>query len=150
MGGTMSAAYHRAYRQAHRAHLNARQRERRRRRYATEPAYREARRVAGRAAHWWKPTATVDGQWCLPIPYTGHPLLEQARALAGPAWYGTHLYDPRKEDEAGAVVVALVAGSDPREALRAHRRWENAWQYHEVPRSALRPGASGWWNWRIA
>lgn len=132
----MPPEYYRAYRRKHRARLreqeNARRRTpefhaRRRALPSRQSAYRAAREYPGRNEQRQSVASAP-----LPAPYTGHPLLEQARQLAG-SWYGNTLYDAGREDAAGEAVLALLEGRDPREAIRAYRAEETAWQRMTMP-----------------
>lgn len=122
------AAYHRRYRAAHRAAINAAQAARRRQRYRDDPAYRAAEHAANRRARLRalgrrgdEPTSTHVP---LAHPYRGHPLLDEARAIAGEPWYGTVLYDPLREDAAGEALLAHFEGRDPRRAVASFLRRE--------------------------
>lgn len=65
--------------------------------------------------------ATIDTT-PLPMPYTGDPMLDEARMLAGDLWYGDDIYNADREDAAGEAVLAMIEGRDPREAVRAYYR----------------------------
>lgn len=79
--------------------------------------------------------ATIDTT-PLPMPYTGHPMLDEARMLAGDLWYGDDIYNADREDAAGEAVLAMLEGRDPQEAVRAYyaraagyQRSTTPWQY---------------------
>jgi hypothetical protein len=66
----------------------------------------------------------------LPVPFTGHPIFDQARALVGPDPKGfmTYLADPLHEDLLSVAVVAIIEGSDPLAAVRRFRAAETGWR----------------------
>jgi hypothetical protein len=128
MGARMPPAYWREYRRRNRERLNAQQTARRssaedkarRAEYRGRPEVRERVNAAARQA-----TATLAVT--ISAPYTGHPILEEARRLAG-SWYGATLYDATREDAAGEAVLAMLEGRDPAAAVRAVRAAEVAWE----------------------
>lgn len=111
----------------------------RRARYHADAAYRE-RILASNRPYWQRAQAArrLPPRAPLPLPYIGHPLLERARAIAGPAWYGDDVYQPAREDAAGEAVVALLTGGDPCAAARASLAAEAAWRRRTVPLAAWR------------
>jgi hypothetical protein len=73
--------------------------------------------------------------------FLGHPILEQAQALAGRPWYGGALYDATREDAAGEAVLAILEGRDPEEAIHAFMADEREWHGRTVslfPNVAIR------------
>ena len=134
---------------AYRARMRAKQR----RRWARDAAYRARKRDYKRAVRAdpvrnaalnaqrraWEAQRHAPPLPDLPAPYTGHPLLDTARQIAGPAWYGDSLYDPTKEDAAGEVVLALLAGDDPVVAVKRFYHQHRLTTYYERAFSALPP-----------
>lgn len=118
MGGKMGAEYWRAYRRANAARLAAQQ---------------SARRKAERLSRPPRPPRIVYAPLPNnPIPrlFTGDAVLEHAATLAGihPFWVNEDA-----EDAAGDAVLAILEGRDPREAVRATRAAQRAWQARRRP-----------------
>lgn len=139
MGGKMPASYWRAYRQRNKERLNAQQRAQPARlARRADPAYRAKKNAAERERRARE--GGGRGPLVLALPYTGHPLLEQARSIAGHCWYGTVLYDPLREDGASVALLALLEGAGEAEAARRVRRFYDAERFRrrrEFPR---------WWR----
>lgn len=120
----MDAAYHRRYRLLHRDRINARSRARRAAACLAQRQARHRAEVVRRARRRAGPLA---------LPYLGHPLFDQARALVGDPWYGATLYDPLREDAMSEVVLAILEGRDPAEALARYMAAERVWRVTTVP-----------------
>jgi hypothetical protein len=72
-----------------------------------------------------------DNGW----PVTAHPVLEEAREVAG-RWasqdWGAVIYRPRYEDAVGVAALALVEGVDADAAVRAFLQEEASWAWRTV------------------
>jgi hypothetical protein len=111
------AAYYRAWRAAH-PHYRARQN-----------VIRNLRRVRGdRTAEYAKRASRAVSLEPLPSLHQGHPLFDAARAIVGRRGSSlVTLYDPLPDDPMSEAVLALLEGSDPREAVRRYRATELSW-----------------------
>lgn len=109
------------YAQWRRDHTSAENERKRRWRETTRG--RESRRREGMRRRRSMPDVQLPGL------FVGHPVLEQAVALTGRAWYGADLYDPTREDAAAEAVLAILEGRDPKEAIHDFRKKEWEWRY---------------------
>jgi hypothetical protein len=119
---SQSAEWWRDYRARNRERLNRQQRERR----AATP------RVRGdRSAEYAKRASRAMPD--MPALHVGHPLFDQAREIVGRRTGSlVTLYDTSYDDHIGAVVLALVEGVDPAEALSASRRFFTSWRHADI------------------
>ncbi|MGV0985109.1 MAG: hypothetical protein ACOYB2_11170 [Limnohabitans sp.] len=121
----MDAAYWRDYRAQHRDRINDQTRARR----ATS-----GRSRGDRTLEYTKRRARTSPPASEPAPrFADHPLLDQARAVAGPRTGSlTTLYDDRYDDMVMDIVVALLERRCPYAARKAFRTAQINWRTRVV------------------
>ncbi len=132
MGKPPDPGYWRAWRAAH-PEYRAREVERRRQRrliHGREDRTTELARLAA--------TRPSRALVLAPMPdlHLGHSLLDEAIVIATRHIRPDRravLMDPLFDDVVGAVVVAILAGTDPDAAARAARLEEHRHRWHQVP-----------------
>jgi hypothetical protein len=63
----------------------------------------------------------------IPLLHSGHPLFDRARAIVGPRRTSlTTLYDPLYDDLIAVATLAILEGTDPKEAVRIYGARERA------------------------
>lgn len=163
MPASRRAAYFEEYRALNRDQLRIVARERYWQRVAADPTYRAQvaarkraryetdqdfraktlarnRQDAARRRSAQRAVCESSDHTLLPRAAGGHPLLEEARRLAGPVWHTARLYWPLREDAAGEAVLAMLEQRDPVAAIRRYLASERAYRALTVPLLSWKEG----------